>query len=299
MVIPDTHAIVELLTMASLTGLLFASGLRLTPAELLASLADRARLARVLAVNFVLVPALGLALATAAGLSRDRAVGILLLAAAPFAPVVPIFTRMALGDLALAASLTALLPVFSSFLTPWVSALGLGLLSGPGELRFDVRTILLVLLATITLPLVVGVGVRRRSLRVAVRLLGPGRDRRGGGRGHLAGVRLRGRVAEHRDDRLAVAAGDGSSVRARPRLRLRRRRPLGAGQAGDRPRHQQSQHGARDPDRSAELSGHAGGRGRRGERPALDRPRALAHGVVALAADARRLSLEARQRGSP
>ena len=53
--IPHAHAIVELLTMASLTGLLFASGLRLTPAELLASLADRARIARVLAANFVVV----------------------------------------------------------------------------------------------------------------------------------------------------------------------------------------------------------------------------------------------------
>jgi BASS family bile acid:Na+ symporter len=172
-VIPHAHAIVELLTMASLTGLLFASGLRLTGAELLASLADRARIARVLAANFVVVPALGVALAGAAGLSRDQSVGILLLAAAPFAPVVPIFTRMALGDLALAASLTALFPVFSSFLTPWVSAVGLKLLPGPGELRFDVGTILVVLLATITLPLVAGVGVRRRSLHLAVRLLRP------------------------------------------------------------------------------------------------------------------------------
>jgi BASS family bile acid:Na+ symporter len=36
-------------------------------------------------------------------LPRDVTIGMILLGAAPFAPVVPVFTRMAKGDLALAA----------------------------------------------------------------------------------------------------------------------------------------------------------------------------------------------------
>ena len=37
---------------------------------------------------------------------------MMLLAGAPFAPVVPIFTKMARGDMALAGALTALFPFF-------------------------------------------------------------------------------------------------------------------------------------------------------------------------------------------
>ena len=43
---------------------------------------------------------------------------MLLLAAAPFAPVVPVFVKMARGDLALAAGLTAIFPIFSDLSHP-------------------------------------------------------------------------------------------------------------------------------------------------------------------------------------
>lgn len=153
------YTVVRILTTAALAGLLFEIGLRLSPREVWHSLRDRALLGRVLVLNFVVVPALALALMRLLAVPRDPSVAILLLAAAPFAPVVPIFTKMVRGDLALAASLTALFPFVSAFFTPLVCAVGIRFVPDAGELSFNFAIILLVLLATITLPLAAGVAV--------------------------------------------------------------------------------------------------------------------------------------------
>ena len=98
---------------------------------------------------------------------------MLLLAAAPFAPVVPIFTKMARGDLALAGALTALFPFFAAFLTPVVCEVGLKFLPGSGSLKFNILAILLVLVSTITLPLAAGVAFRHYLPALGQKLLKP------------------------------------------------------------------------------------------------------------------------------
>ena len=153
------HTVVRILTTAALAGLLFEIGLRLKPRELRESLSDHFLLLRVLLLNFVGIPALALLLMRLLEMPRDPAVAILLLAAAPFAPVVPIFTKMVRGDLALAASLTALFPFVSAFGTPLVCEVGVRFLPGGADLSFSFAIILLVLLATITAPLAAGVAV--------------------------------------------------------------------------------------------------------------------------------------------
>lgn len=152
----DTNTAIRLLTMISLGGLLFTVGLRLTWYDVVASL-RRCRLGWIVPANFLVPPALTLALARLFHVPTDIAIGMLLLAAAPFAPVVPIFTRMAKGDLALAGALTALFPFFSALLTPLVCEAGLKILVGHGSLNFNVWTVLFVLVSTITFPLAAGV----------------------------------------------------------------------------------------------------------------------------------------------
>jgi BASS family bile acid:Na+ symporter len=98
---------------------------------------------------------------------------MLLLAAAPFAPVVPIFTKMARGDLALAGALTALFPFVCAFMTPLTCEAGLKILSGNGSLTFSVWTVLVVLVSTITLPLAAGVAVGHWLPRFARKILKP------------------------------------------------------------------------------------------------------------------------------
>lgn len=167
------YEIVQALTMTALTALLFSSGLRLHPTLVLATLADHRRLSRVVAVNFLAVPVLGLGLVSLLGVPRDLSIGVLLMSAAPFAPVVPVFARLCRSDLALAAALTALFPFFSSLLTPWVAAVCLRVLGGANPIEFQVLMTLLVLLGTITLPLLAGMAVHRWWPTVCQKLLRP------------------------------------------------------------------------------------------------------------------------------
>jgi bile acid:Na+ symporter, BASS family len=168
----NPQVVIKLLTAASLTGLLLAVGLRLRASQVVTAL-HRKRTVWIVAANFVLVPALTLALALAFGVPTPIAAGMILLGASPFAPVVPVFTKMARGDLALAAGLTALFPFLSALLTPLVCELSLKALPGAGALQFSVASILLVLVLTITVPLVVGVALNHTLPRLGRGLLRP------------------------------------------------------------------------------------------------------------------------------
>lgn len=168
----DANTVIRLLTMTSLGGLLFTVGLRLTWGGITASL-RRCHLRWVLPANFILAPVVTLALARLFQVPTNITIGMLLLAAAPFAPVVPIFAKMANADLALAGALTALFPFFSAFLTPVVCKLGLKFLLGSGALKFSILTILLVLASTITLPLAAGVACHHYLPVLGRKLLKP------------------------------------------------------------------------------------------------------------------------------
>jgi len=170
--VTGTEITIQALTCAALAGLLGAVGLRLTLAEV-NDVLRRCRFVVILLVNFLVVPALAVGAAMAFGLKRDVSVAMLLLAAAPFAPVVPVFARMARADLALAAGLTALFPVASAVLTPVIAQIGLRVLANTGSLKFNMLNSLLILLATISLPLAAGVFVRHVAPNLGRRLLRP------------------------------------------------------------------------------------------------------------------------------
>jgi BASS family bile acid:Na+ symporter len=155
-----------------LVGLLGAVGLRLTWNEVTTAL-KQCRFTVLLLVNFLVAPALAVAAATGFGLKRDVAVAMVLLGASPFAPVVPVFARMARADLALAAGLTSVFPLASALLTPLVAQLALRMLANTDTLRFNMLTSLAMLAATISLPLATGVFVRHRAPNLGRRLLRP------------------------------------------------------------------------------------------------------------------------------
>ena len=167
-----TEITIQVLTCSALAGLLGAVGLRLTWREITTAL-KQCRLAAILVVNFAAIPLLGLAIASGFNLRRDLVIALILLAASPFAPVVPIFARMARGDLALAAALTGVLPLAAAFLTPLLVQAALMVISGAGALQFNLLSSLTNLATTITLPLVTGVFVRYRAPDFARALLRP------------------------------------------------------------------------------------------------------------------------------
>jgi BASS family bile acid:Na+ symporter len=153
------ETIIRGLTVCSLVGLLLGVGLRLTIHEVIASV-RKCRLALVLIANFILVPALAVGATRLFGFGADLSTGMILLSAAPFAPVVPVFTRMARADLALAAGLSTLFPILCVFITPFVIETALKGLPQAGTIQFDTWNILLTLLATIVLPLGLGMTMK-------------------------------------------------------------------------------------------------------------------------------------------
>ncbi len=163
---------IQVLTCTALGGLLGAVGLRLTYDEIKAAL-NQCRFAAIVLVNFIAIPALAVIAASGFGLNRDTAVAMILLAAAPFAPVVPVFARMARADLALAAALTGLFPIVSTLLTPLAAQAALRAMANQDAVRFNMWTSLTMLLATISLPLIAGVFVRHRAPNLGRRLLRP------------------------------------------------------------------------------------------------------------------------------
>jgi len=167
-----TETIIRILTISALAGLLGAVGLRLTLGQVTASL-RKCRFVPILLVNFIVVPALAVAAARLFGIGRETAIAMILLAAAPFAPVVPVFARMARADLALAAGLTSVFPVLSAFLTPIVCDLALKAVAEAGAVRFNLFGVLLTLVATITLPLAMGMMIHHWRPALGQRLLRP------------------------------------------------------------------------------------------------------------------------------
>jgi BASS family bile acid:Na+ symporter len=163
---------IQILTCSALVGLLGAVGLRLTWNEVTTAL-NHCRFTVILLVNFLVAPALAVAAASGFGLKRDVGVAMVLLGAAPFAPVVPVFARMARADLALAAGLTSVFPLASALLTPLAAHVALRILANADTLRFNMLTSLAMLAATISLPLATGVFVRHRAPDLGRRLLRP------------------------------------------------------------------------------------------------------------------------------
>ncbi len=171
-IVSRIQVVIQILTCSALAGLLGAVGLRLTWQEVKTAL-NQCRFLVILVANFIVIPAITVAAATWLGLQHHVAVAMILLAAAPFAPVVPVFARMARADLALAAGLTAAYPLISVLLTPLAAQGALWMLANAGTVRLNMLASLGMLAATISLPLAAGVFVRHRAPDLARRLLRP------------------------------------------------------------------------------------------------------------------------------
>ena len=169
-----SHALemVRGLAFASLFGLLLAIGLQ-TSIKALRSALKRVRLGPVVLSNFFLIPILAATLILQAELDQNAARALMLLACAPFAPVVPLFVRMALGHQALATGLTALFPIFSALLTPCAVALGFWLTQDTGNETPSALESLALLSASITLPLALGMTLQEYFPRLSSRIQKP------------------------------------------------------------------------------------------------------------------------------
>src|SRR5574342_776222 len=152
--------LINVLVTITLVEMMMLVGFRATFAEL----ADTARnwrlVARAVAANYVLVPAVAVVLLMLFEASSMVAAGFLILAVCPGAPYGPPFAGIARANITVAVGLMVTLAGSSAIVSPALLSLLLPWLSGGEAPRIDLMAMLAALLSTQLLPLLLGLLVK-------------------------------------------------------------------------------------------------------------------------------------------
>jgi BASS family bile acid:Na+ symporter len=149
---------VEYLVMVSVFFLMLAVGLR-TPFGQIIEVGKQFRpLTRGLVANFIVIPALFWLGLQWLPVSPHVKVAIVVMAAAPIAPMAPTFVGVAKGDVPYAVGLMAITALLCVPLTPLILALCLP--TSPGSIQLEALQIIRVLLTAQLIPLCSGMAIR-------------------------------------------------------------------------------------------------------------------------------------------
>lgn len=147
--------------------LMFAAGLQLRVADLLA-LRERPRmLALAVLVNILAIPALTYLLLAALAVPTEVVLGLLLCIAAPGGPAAVLYVTTAKADLPMTVSLTIALPILGVITTPLTLSLVPNL---PADLSMPVLPVILSLIGFQLIPLALGMLLRARTPVLAARV---------------------------------------------------------------------------------------------------------------------------------
>jgi BASS family bile acid:Na+ symporter len=182
---------VNLLTLTGLVAMMLSMGLKVTLADVLASARSNRRLVALsLVANYLVVPAVTVALLSLFEARAMVAAGFLILAVCPGAPMGPTFAEVANGDVACAVGQMVILCGLSAFVSPALLSLSLGWLPDDpsarqvapdiglaadreGGLRVDYLAIVRTLLLAQIVPLGVGLAIHHRLPRLSERFAKP------------------------------------------------------------------------------------------------------------------------------
>ncbi|MBW8862683.1 MAG: bile acid:sodium symporter [Acidobacteria bacterium] len=161
------QAAISTCTIVFVLSSMLGMGLGLRVAEIAAPLRNRRLVVLSLAANFIVMPALAVALARLLRLDEPLGIGLLLLGAAGGAPLLPKLAQMARGNLAFAVGLMVLLMVITVGYIPIVLPLLLpGISVNPVQIA---RSLILLML----LPLGAALAVNAYRPRLAARVKPP------------------------------------------------------------------------------------------------------------------------------
>jgi BASS family bile acid:Na+ symporter len=146
-------------------------GLKVMPADLLSALRQRSLMIRSLAVNFLVVPALGWLLVSTVRMSTDVAIGLLLMAAMPGGLNAIQFTSKAPGALSYAATLLFVLSLLAAIVSTPLAAWMLPWQES--DLVLPLGRVIGVLLLAVVLPLAAGLVLHHWCSRLAGKLAKP------------------------------------------------------------------------------------------------------------------------------
>lgn len=152
---------VKYLVMTSVIFLMLTVGLRIKFGEIIEVVKQFQLMMRGLLANFLVVPALIYVCLFFLPLSPDVKIGIMIMAAAPIAPMAPPFVAMAKGDVPYAVGLMTIVAVLSVALTPLI--LSLALPKSEEGLNIDPWQIIETLLTVQLIPICIGMAIHHFS----------------------------------------------------------------------------------------------------------------------------------------
>jgi BASS family bile acid:Na+ symporter len=165
--------LVELLTVSALIAMMLSMGLKVKVEEVAASIRKLRLVVAGLVANYVLVPAVTIALLYLFGTDVMVSVGFLILAVCPGAPVGPPFAATAKGDTTYATGQTVMLAAMSALLSPVLLGALLPRLLPASELHIDYAAIIGTLLVSQMLPLGIGLGIHHYAPKLAGKVAKP------------------------------------------------------------------------------------------------------------------------------
>ncbi len=157
------------MVMGSVIFLMLGVGLKTSFRQVLDIAKQFQLVARGILANFLIIPVLIYLILVWTPLSPDVKIGIMLMAAAPIAPMAPPFAGMAKGDLAYAVGLMTIVALLSVPLTPLI--LSFSLPKSEGGLALDPFQIIQTLLTAQLIPISIGMTIRQVSPAWTARLL--------------------------------------------------------------------------------------------------------------------------------
>jgi len=165
--------LINILVTITLIEMMVLIGLRVTFAEIVATVRDWRLVARAAAANYLFVPLVAIALLIGFDVSPAVAAGFLILAVCPGAPFGPPFAGIARANVPVAVGLMVVLAGSSAILSPLLLRLLLPWVSGGEVPSVDLIGMVGALFLTQLLPLLLGLVVRHWRPRLAERLLSP------------------------------------------------------------------------------------------------------------------------------
>ncbi len=163
--------VVKYLVMGSVMLLMMGVGLRITLGQLLDVVKQYRPVLRGVSANFIIVPVLTYLALLWLPVSSDVKIGIMLMAAAPIAPMVPSpFVDMAKGDLPYSVGLMTIVALLSVALTPLIMILALP--RSEAGIDLNPLQIIQMLLTVQLIPIGLGMAVCSASRSWTERLLG-------------------------------------------------------------------------------------------------------------------------------
>lgn len=169
----DLESSIKLCTFAGLVAVMLAMGLKAPLKDVLGAVRQTRLLTFALVANFVFIPLVTVGLLRWFQAAPMIAVGFLILAVCPGAPVGPPFASLAKADVPASLGLMVVLAVLSAVLSPALLKFLLGRLGTDGELQIDYLAIVRPLLVTQILPLTCGMFVLRQWPKAAAAIAAP------------------------------------------------------------------------------------------------------------------------------